>query len=513
MSIELDSLTDNTRIAKNTLVLYLRAIVIMAIGLFTSRVLLRTLGVSDLGIYNVVGGIVALFGFISSSLSNSISRYISYAIGLGDQALLNRTFANIKFIYLCLVIIIVILGETVGLWYLYEYINVPSERFNAALLVYHCSILATVIGLICVPYNAAIVAHERMSTFAVMSLLDVIFKLLTVYLLIVIPYDRLKVYAILILFVGIINRIIYTLYCRRHFEETKVTPQMSKPQLKELLTFSTWVIGGNMAWIANTHGVNLLLNFFFGPVVNAARAIAMQVQGTVSQFVTNFQTAVNPQITKTYAREDYSRMHSLIVWSSKFSYYLLLILCLPLIFERDFILKLWLGEVPNYTASFMCLILVSAMLKTFSNPIWTAVLATGNLKKYQIYDNVLQFLVLPTSFVLFKYLLWPPYIVFVVIIIYDVILVPIRLWIVLPLIRLPIREYLKRVLLPITVVTFFSVSSSILPYSLFPDTLVGKVLVIICLPMVTLTTIWLCGLQKEEKQFVVYRINLIIHKA
>ena len=205
-----------------------------------------------------------------------------------------------------------------------------------------------------------------MSTFAFMSLLDVMLKLLIIYLLIIIPFDRLKIYALLVFFVGIINRIVYTLYCRKYFSEVKVAPEIDKNLLKELLTFSSWVIGGNMAWIANTHGVNLLLNFFFGPVVNAARAIALQVQGVVSQFVTNFQTAINPQITKTYAREDFKRMHNLIIWSSKFSYYLLLAMGLPLIIERDFILELWLVEVPNYTSIFLLLVLVSALLKTFS---------------------------------------------------------------------------------------------------------------------------------------------------
>lgn len=504
-----DSITDNRRIAKNTLLLYLRAIVIMFIGLFTSRVLLQKLGVTDVGVYNVVGGIVSLFGFITSSLSNSISRYISYSIGIGNQDLLNKTFSNIKFIYLSLIVIFIIFGETIGLWYLYNFINVPQNRFDAALWVYHLSIFSTVLALLCVPYNASIVAHERMSTFAYISFLDAIYKLVIIYLLKVIPFDSLKVYATLVFILGIVKRIIYTVYCRKHFEEARVAPKFQKTQIKELLTFSTWVIGGNLAWIANTHGVNLLLNLFFGPIVNAARAIALQVQGVVSQFVTNFQTAVNPQITKTYAQKDFNRMHNLIVWSSKFSYYLLLVFCLPLIFERDFVLNLWLETVPDNTSGFLFIVLISALLKPFSNPIWTAVLATGNLKKYQIYDNVLQFLVLPSSYILLKFFNFPPFIVYVVIVFYDIILIPTRLWIVLPLIHFKSKEYCQRVLLPIFSVTVISVSVSCMLFSLIDQTIIGRIAIIISVVLVVLMAVLFFGLQKYEKQFLVLKIKNI----
>lgn len=512
MLLEKDSVTDNNRIAKNTLVLYLRSIVIMIIGLYTSRVLLQILGINDVGIYNVVGGIITLFSFISSSLSNSISRYLSFSIGLNDQEQLNKTFANIKSIYICLIVVVFILGETIGLWYLYNYINIPQERFNAALWVYQCSILSTIIGLISVPYNSAIIAHERMATFAYVSMFDAVYKLLIIFILKAIPFDSLKVYAILLLLLVIIERIIYTLYCRKYFEESKVAPKINKAQMKEMLGFTSLVIGGNMAWIANTQGVNLLLNFFFGPVVNAARAIALQVQGVVSQFITNFQTAVNPQITKTYARGDLIRMHNLIVWSSKFSYFLLLVLCLPIIFERDFILGLWLVAVPEYTSVFLLLVLVSALLKTFSNPIWTAVLATGNIKKYQLYDNALQFLVLPTSYIFLKFFDFSPYIVYVMIILFDIILIPTRLFIVLPLINFSMKDYVIRVLRPITVVTILSVFISFLPYLSLSQSILGKIVVIACVAMITISSIWFCGLHKEEKNYIKERIRNILKR-
>ena len=482
---------------------------IMIIGLFTSRVLLQKLGVTDVGIYNVVGGIIALFGFINSSLSNSISRYISFSIGIGDQQLLNKTFGNVKFIYLCVAAAVFILGETIGLWYLYRYINVPENRFNAALWVYHLSIVSTLLSLICVPYNATIIAHERMSVFAYISLFEACYKLLIIYLLDVIPFDSLKVYAILICIIGFIIQLFYTTYCRKHFVEARVAPHIDRTQISELLTFSTWVIGGNIAWVANTHGVNLLLNFFFGPVVNTARAISLQVQGVVSQFVTNFQTAINPQITKTYAQGDYTRMHNLIIWSSKFSYYLLLVLCLPIIFERDLILRLWLVTVPENTSIFLLLVLISALLKTFSNPIWIAIMATGNVKKYVVYDNILQFFVLPTSYFLFKYLSQPPYMVYLVIIFYDIVLLPTRLWIVLPIIRFNYRDYIRSVLIPIIIVTVFSVSLSVLLFYLLHQIIYGKIAMIFFVATTTLIMIWLFGLQNYEKKYILDKLNIV----
>ena len=304
--------TKNKTIAKNTLMLYLRSFLMMGIGLYTSRIILKTLGVTDFGIYNAVGGIIAIVGFISSSLSNATSRFITIAIGKGQQEFINKTFGNIKIIYYLLCVIVVIVGETIGLWFLYGKMDIPEGRMNAAFWVFQYSILSTVIGLICVPYNSAIIAHERMSAFAYISLIDVILKLLICFLLQVIPYDKLIVYASLFFCIEIIDRLIYAIYCNRHFEEVRVKAKIDRKQFKEILSMSGWSLSGNLFWVLNTQGVNLILNVFFGPVVNAARGIAIQVQGVLGQFVSNFQTAINPQITKTYASKDYERMHSLL---------------------------------------------------------------------------------------------------------------------------------------------------------------------------------------------------------
>lgn len=484
------------------MVLYFRALVMMAIGLFTSRVLLQTLGITDAGINNAVGGIVALFGFVKSSMGNASSRFITYAIGKGDQQLVNKTFANIKCIYYGLAAIVFVLGETVGLWFLYTYMNIPPDRFHAALWVYHYSILSAMLGLICVPYHAAVVAHERMSAFAFMSLFDVTYKLLILYLLRIIPYDRLIVYSTFFFMAGIINRTIYVMYCKRRFEEVRAKLHFDKAQFKEIFSFSAWVIGGNLAWVANTHGLNLMLNIFGGPVVNAARGVALQVQGVVTQFVTNFQTALNPQITKTYARKDLVRMHDLITWSSKFSYFLLFVLSLPFMFVTYFVLDLWLVEVPTYTESFLKLVFISVLLKTFSNPIWIAVQATGNLKKYQLYDNSLQFLVLPTCYVMLKYFSLPPYVVYVVVIFYDLILIPVRAYIVFPMIQYSKLRYLKEVMSPIIKVTMASVLLSYLSYIFIQKTFMGNVLLFFSIFFISTTVVWLLGLNAKERHVI-----------
>ena len=310
------------------------------------------------------------------------------------------------------------------------------------------------------------------------------------------------VYSTFFFLAGIINRTIYAAYCKRHFEEVRAKLHFDKAQFKEIFSFSAWVIGGNLAWIANTHGLNLMLNIFGGPVVNAARGVALQVQGVVTQFVTNFQTALNPQITKTYARGDFNRMHNLITWSSKFSYFLLFVLSLPFMFTTYFVLDLWLDEVPTYTESFLKLVFIWVLLKTFSNPIWIAVLATGNLKKYQLYDNILQFMVLPTCYVLLKFFEVSPYIVYVVIIFYELILIPVRIYIVFPMIHYPKRTYLREVLVPIAKVTSVAVMLSYLLYLSIQKTFVGNISIFITIFLVSIAVVWFVGLKSDERRVV-----------
>lgn len=505
--------TGNRTIAKNTMMLYFRAILMMGIGLYTSRIILQVLGVTDFGIYNAVGGIVAMFGFISSSLGNATSRFITIAIGRGDQAYTNRTFGNIKVIYYALCVIVVLLAETIGLWFLFNKMTIPEERMNAAFWVFQYSVLSTVVAFICVPYNSAIIAHERMSAFAYISLIDAVLKLLICFLLQIIPHDKLIIYASLFFVVEIIDRIIYAVYCNRHFEEAKAPAKIDKKQLKEMVSMSVWTLSGNLFWVLNTQGVNLILNVFFGPVVNAARGIAMQVQGVMGQFVTNFQTAINPQITKSYAGAEYNRMHSLLHLSSKFSYFLMFVMSVPVYFEAPTILKWWLHTVPENTVVYLRIILIYSVLATLANPLWISVLATGKLKKYQLFDNIVQASVLPLSFIAFKYFDVASYWVFLILLISETIEIFVRVWIVLPLIRHKYMEYIREVVLPLALVSFMApILPFVLSHHLGSDNIIKFLTMCFVSIVCSLLAIWLFGLNNKERSYFIEFVKVRILK-
>lgn len=494
--------TNNRTIARNTLMLYGRAILMMMIGLYTSRVILNTLGVSDFGIYNAVGGIIAMFGIISSSLSNATSRTITVAIGKGDIRQIKAAFGNLKVVYYIMCFFVVLLGETIGLWFLYHKMSIPADRMDAAFWVLQFTIFTTVLNFICVPYNSAIIAHERMSAFAYISLMDVILKLLICFSLSIIPYDKLIIYGMLMVGVCIIDRIIYVVYCNKRFPEVHAKPRINKEQIKDILSISGWTLSGNFAWILNTQGINLILNVFFGPIVNAARGIALQVQGVMAQFVTNFQTAINPQITKSYAQSNFQRMHELLNMSSKFSYLLMLVMSIPVLVEAPVILKFWLNHVPEHTIVYLRIILIYSILTTLSNPLWVSVLATGQLKKYQIYDNVIQLLVIPISYLVFKYLQADSYWVFVILLISEILEIFIRVWIVLPLIHHQYSRYIREVILPIIGVT---VTAPIIPLLL--NGLIGQefynfIFVCIFSVLCSLVSIWLFALNHHERSWI-----------
>ena len=309
---------NNKRIAKNTLLLYVRTLFVMLVTLYTSRVVLNTLGVSDYGIYNVVGGVVAMFSVISVSLSSSISRFITYELGHGDFDKLKRIFSTSINIQVGISLVILVLAEVFGVWFLNTKMNIPAERMTAANWVLQCSLLSFIIGLISVPYNACIIAHERMSAFAYISILEVVLKLAVVYMLLVSPYDKLATYAVLLVVVALIVRLTYGQYCKRHFEESRYRFVHDKSLIKEMTGFAGWSFFGNGAYMLNTQGVDMLINIFFGVTFNAARGVATQVQNAVMQFVNNFTVAVNPQITKSYASGEREYMYKLVFPFTRF---------------------------------------------------------------------------------------------------------------------------------------------------------------------------------------------------
>lgn len=456
-----DTSANNKRIAKNTLLLYVRMLFMLVINLYTSRVILNTLGVVDYGINNVVGGVITMLGFLTGSLGAASSRYITYDLGKGDMAVMKKTFGNILSIHFILAAIVLVIGETLGLWFMSTQLQIPPEREIAAMWVYQFSIFSSILAVISVPYNATIIAHEKMSAFAYISIADAVLKLLIVYLLVVIPYDKLIIYAILYFCIQAFDRIVYGVYCSRHFEETHTCLRYDSNLFREIFSFAGWTMNGYLAVIGYTQGLNILLNMFFGPAVNAARGIAVQVQSVCQQFCSNFQMALNPQLTKSYAQGDLDNMHRLLVKSSKFSFYILFFIVLPLMFEAEFVLKLWLGIVPKYTVIFLRLMLIVGLLYTLSNPINVSVHATGRLKKFQLIEGTMLLTIVPIAYVLLKFFGIRPEYVFVVHIVVELCTQYARLRIVLPMIGLKLGDYLRSVIKPILLVV---IPSPWLPY-------------------------------------------------
>ena len=443
-----DTSSANKRIAKNTLVLYVRMLFTMGISLFTSRVILQTIGVEDYGISSVVGGVISMFTFINAAMVSSTQRYLNFELVRGDANQLRSVFSTSLQIHALIALAIIVLSETVGLWFLNEKLVIPEARMTAAMWVYQCSILSCAVGIMSTPYNAVIVAHEKMSAFAYISILDVSLKLLVVYLLVALPFDKLIILAILNLLVQLFIRYIYTLYCHRHFPESYFQFRFNKTLFKEMFGFAGWSFWGNLAAILYTQGLNMMLNIFFGPIVNAARGIAVQVQSAVQQFVGGFQTALNPQITKNYASNNLPQMHSLMFRSARFSFLLLFFLSLPVLMETNFILTLWLKTVPDDAVIFTQIMICISLIYTTANPCVIANQATGKVKIYQMVVGGILLLILPISYVVLK-LGAPAYSVFIVHFCIESVAQFSRMYMLRKLIHLPLWQYMKNIYIPI----------------------------------------------------------------
>lgn len=502
----------NKRIAKNTLLLYVRMLFMMVIGLYTSRIILQTLGVQDFGIYNVVGGVIAMLGFLQGSLGSASSRYITYDLGKGDMNVMKRTFGNIKSIHWILSGLVFLLGETIGLWFVMEKLNIPEERETAAFWVYQFSILTSIVAIVSVPYNAAIIAHERMSAFAYISIYEAVARLVIVFLLLATHFDKLIVYALLLFLVQLSSRVIYNVYSAKNFEETRVKPCCDRTLFKEIFLFAGWTMNGNLAVIGYTQGLNIVLNLFFGPAVNAARGIAVQVQNISQQFCLNFQMALNPQITKSYAQKDLDYMHNLIIASSKFSFFIMLFIAMPLMLEARLVLHWWLGIVPAHTVNFLRLILCTSLLFTLSNPIIISIHATGDLKRFQLIEGTMLLSIVPIAYLLLKFFAIPPESVFLVHIIVEGCTQYARLRIVLPMIGMNLRPYFYKVICRIM---FVVLSVPILPMVVYMNMSENIYsFLIVCLTCVLCSTcgIYFLGCNKEERSFVRNKLQLLINK-
>ena len=503
---------NNKRIAKNTLLLYVRMLFTMAVSLFTSRVILNTLGVEDYGINNVVGGIVTMFSVLSGSLSSSISRFITFELGKGNIERLKTIFSTGVNIQLGMSVLIIIIAEAVGIWFLNAKMNIPADRMVAANWVFQCAILTFVLNLLSVPYNAAIIAHEKMSAFAYISVVEVSLKLIIVYMLMISPFDRLETYAVLLLLVGAVIRFIYGYYCKRHFEECTYHFVFDKPVLKEMTGFAGWNFLGNGAYMLNTQGVNILMNLYFGVAVNAARGIATQVDAALKQFVNNFTTAVNPQITKSYAQGDLDYMHKLVCRSAKFSAFLMMFFAVPIILETNTILTIWLKTVPDYAVIFLQWIIISSFMDTvLANSLVTSMFATGKIKRYQIIVTTVGCLVFPLSWIAFK-LGFEPQVGYILYFFIYTILLFVRLYLLKDMVKLPVMMYIREVLYklaPVIVVGFA------IPGILILTMDAGWLrLILVCLlsVLVTAASEYFIGLSNKEKDFVAEKIKLVIGK-
>jgi O-antigen/teichoic acid export membrane protein len=480
-------------IVKNTLFLYFRMFLVMGVTLYTSRIVLEQLGVSDYGVYSIVGGIVALFGFLNSSMSSATQRYLAFDLGKKDDKKLQKTFSATLTIHLAIAIIILFFAETLGLWYVNYKVILPPERLFAANVVYQFSVLTALIGIIQVPYDSLIMAYEKMNIYAYISIVEVSLKLTLVFFLVYYPGDKLIAYGAMMFLVSLIIRIAYQIYCKKKYVVSKYKFEYDKIYFKELISYSGWNLFGGLASVSRGQGINIVLNLFFGTVANAAYGLTLQVQSATNQFVTNFQRAVNPQIIKTYSEGNLKRMQKLIIQSSKFSFLLMFLLVAPILLNTDFILNLWLKNPPKYTVIFVQLSLISILIDSVSYPFRTGVQATGHIKLYQAVVGSIQLLSIPISYV-WLYLGGEPEVVFYAIIMGSFLSLIFRVYFLHKQVKLNINEFLNQVISRVLVICLLMYCYSLLSnYIQFES----DVLKLFISGIITIV-LFLLGLSKKE---------------
>lgn len=493
------SVSDNKRIAKNTIFLYIRMMVVMLVSLFTSRVILNTLGATDYGIYNVVGGIVTIVSFLNSALGASTSRFLTFALGEKNIQKQKSTFGACLNLHIGIALLVLILGETVGLWFFYEKMVIPDERMVAAFWVYQFSILTTMVSFTQVPYNASLIAHEEMSIYAYVGLYEAISRLIIAYLITISPIDKLVFYGLLLLINTIVVQLFYRWYAVKHFEECRFSLVKDRALYKRLLSYGGWDLFGNLALVCQGEGVNLLLNVFFGPVVNAARAIAFQIQGAVTQFVSNFMTAVRPQVIKNYAEGNVDKMYTMTFYAAKFSYILMLALVVPIIYEIRFILGIWLGDVvPDETALFAVIVLMTYTWRTFHIAALMPYHAIGKIKTGNVTIGSLMIATLPIGYVLFK-CGCPAYSVFLAIFAVEIVSMFAIYWLIHRYEYFPYKYVFTKILMPCGLVTIFTIIVPAFITHLMNDGWARLIIVGISTEFSLLLSALYLGLNKEER--------------
>lgn len=501
---------NNKRIAKNTLLLYFRMLITLLVSLYTSRVVLNSLGFQDFGIYNVVGGIVIIFTIVNSTLAAGTQRFLTFELGKKDSGKVDVIFSTAFFLHIIIALLVVLASETIGLWFLNNKMNIDVTRIYAANYVYQFSIVSVAINIIQVPFMSSVIAHEKMSVFAYLSIFESVMRLVIAFMIQKAPFDTLIFYAGLVLLTQILTALIYNLYCRKNFKECRFSFKMEKPVMKEMLAFSGWNVMGCGAVTLQGQGVNILLNMFCGTVVNAARGIAVQVNNVVVQFVNNFQTATTPQIVKLYSAGELKAMQNLVFNNSKFAAYLMTLISIPLFIEIEYVLKLWLKEVPEYTAIFIRIILIQNLITTMSRPIVMVVHAVGKMKWPNVLSGGVLLLIVPVSYVLLK-IGYSPVTVF------WVNIIP---WILEPLINLMIlRHYIGFPIRPlytdiypkvIMVIGISSIIPVIISYYCEIGQFLKLVLVTLSSVSITLVTVYYLGINKHLREVVNSKIKGIV---
>ena len=489
------------RMAKNTGLLYFRMLLTMAVTLYTSRVVLQTLGVDDFGIYNVVAGFVMMLGFLHGAMSSATQRFLAFELGKPGDKDMRGIFSMSLNIHILIALFVLILGETIGLWFLKNYMTIPIDRMLAAEWVFHLALLSFMVTIVSVPYNALIIAHEQMSIFALVSIVDVILKLLIVFMLGWFGMDKLILYGLLSLAVVFIIFMIYRSYCKNKFVESRFRLYWDKKLFHIMLSYTGWNLWGNVAAVMSGQGVNVMLNIFFGPSVNAARAIAMQVSGALNSFVQNIQVAINPQIIKSYAAEDMAYMHQLVCYGAKYNFFVLLLLSLPVLNNIELILPVWLGVVPESTAIFAKLVIYNILIDSLSPPLMTAAQATGRIKLYQFMVGGVLLINVPASYLVLKNG-GEPYTVFYVAIGLSLIALLFRIYLISYLIQMKKRRYIVDSIVPVMSVAvlvfvinyFINMRFSNLLLEFLVSVLVSGILVVIAVLIV--------GLKRNERIFL-----------
>lgn len=507
-----NSVVNTKRIAKNTIMLYIRMLITMVVSLYTSRVVLDVLGVDDFGIYNVVGGIVVILSFLNNSMTTSTQRFLNYELGTNNKDGLKQVFSTSVLLHLIIGVLIIFLAFTIGAYFLEYKMNIAPDRMTVAWYVFIFSILTFVFQTITVPYNSTIIAHEKMSAYAYLSIVEVFLKLLIVYLIKVINYDHLIMYALLSFIVNVLIRIVYIIYSKNNFEETIFSGKyIDKQKFKQMFSFSSWSIIGNLGYILHTQGMSIVTNIYFNTAINAAQGIANQVNSAVTSFTTNFQVALNPQIVKSYAAKELNAMHQLIFRGCKFSYFLVLIFTIPIVVETPQILNLWLTTIPPETIEFVRLILIVTLINSFSNIMAVAQGATGNVKVYQIVLTSLGLLHIPFAMVFFE-LGFPAYYGTVVYVFLSLVLMTIRVLFVTKSVELKLSTFIKSVCFPNILVTIMSLGLSILIHRLLPATIIGCIFSCVLSICCVIVIVYFLGLNKEERSFLSKQVLKIIRK-